>query len=99
MLRAGPGTAASVIRIHGRDDAATSRYGGSCTYVPRSPTESSLFEVVQSHLLEFLDATRRRADGAGVPAFVERELRDFLAIGPLWRLSPPDAGVRRHSRL
>ncbi|MEY4949981.1 MAG: hypothetical protein RL698_2192, partial [Pseudomonadota bacterium] len=49
---------------------------------------SPLFEVVQSHLLEFLDATRRRADGAGVPAFVERELRDFLAIGPLWRLLP-----------
>ncbi|MEY4950670.1 MAG: hypothetical protein RL698_2881, partial [Pseudomonadota bacterium] len=79
MLRAGPGTAASVIRIHGRDDAGTSRHGGPCTYVPRSPTASPLFEVVQSHLLEFLDATRRRADGAGVPAFVERELRDFLA--------------------
>ena len=44
--------------------------------------------AINSHLLEFLDATRRRADGAGVPAFVERELRDFLAIGPLWRLSP-----------
>ncbi|MFM8408695.1 MAG: transposase zinc-binding domain-containing protein [Alphaproteobacteria bacterium] len=84
MLRARPGTAACVLGTHDRDDAATSRHG-TFTYVPRSPAASPLFEIVRSHLLEFLADSRRRSDDAGVPAFVERELRDFLTCGSFAR--------------
>ena len=84
MLRARPGTAACVLGTHDRDDAATSRHG-AFTYVPRSPAASPLFEIVRSHLLEFLADSRRSSDDAGVPAFVERELRDFLGCGSFAR--------------
>ncbi len=41
---------------------------------------------MQSHLLEFLaEARRRSGDGAGVPGFVEQEMRDFLSCGSFAR--------------
>jgi hypothetical protein len=59
---------------------------GDCgAYLPRSPANGPLFEIVQAHLLEFLSEARRRSNGAGVPGFVEQELRDFLACGSLAR--------------
>jgi hypothetical protein len=34
--------------------------------------------VIDEHLDAFLETTRRQADGVALPAFVEREFRDFL---------------------
>jgi len=44
-----------------------------------------LHEVVRTHLARFLDETAAATDGAGVPRFIERELRDFLDCGDLRR--------------
>src|SRR5262249_23835407 len=54
-------------------------------YEPRSTAETVLHEVVRTHLTRFLDETAAATDGAGVPRFIERELRDFLDCGDLRR--------------
>jgi hypothetical protein len=50
-------------------------------YVRRSPAESPFFEVLKSHLLEFLTAGAPSLRRRRVPGFVEQDLRDFLACG------------------
>lgn len=42
-----------------------------------------LHAVVRAHLETFLREAARRAGGAGLPWFVEREFRDFLTCGVL----------------
>ena len=45
-----------------------------------------LYRVVQEHLATFLETAARRDDGtAGVPRFVQKELRAFLDCGVLAR--------------
>ncbi len=53
--------------------------GPSCAYVPRTPQETLLYEVLQNHLESFL--TQASADGRTLPAFVIAELRSFLRCG------------------
>jgi hypothetical protein len=52
-------------------------------YVPRAPTAGVLHDVVRRHLTTFLATVTARTDGAGVPGFIERELRGFLRCGLL----------------
>jgi Putative transposase/Transposase zinc-binding domain len=52
-------------------------------YRPRAPEGGVIHRVVREHLETFLAEARRRSHGAGLPPFVERELRDFLACGQL----------------
>ena len=54
---------------------------GRQTYVRRQPEQSVLQGVVREHLESFLAEARERGGGEGVPAFVERELREFLTCG------------------
>ena len=48
------------------------------TYVRRRPEDTVLHQVMREHLETFLAEARRRGGGAGLPRFVERELREFL---------------------
>jgi Transposase zinc-binding domain len=52
-------------------------------YRPRDAEHAVLYHVIDEHLDAFLETTRRQADGAPLPAFVEQEFRDFLACGVL----------------
>ena len=54
---------------------------GGQTYIRRHPEQSLLRTIVAEHLESFLADARRRGGGDGVPAFVERELREFLTCG------------------
>jgi hypothetical protein len=47
--------------------------------------QSVLHALVRDHLETFLAETAQRSDGAGLPAFVIREFRDFLSCGVLAR--------------
>src|SRR5262245_11384304 len=49
-------------------------------YVPRKPTESILYQLVQQHLESFLAYAREHYEG-GLPRYVEQELRGYLACG------------------
>jgi hypothetical protein len=55
------------------------------TYVRRRPEDTVLHQVVREHLETFLAESRLRGGGEGLPRFVERELREFLACGDLTR--------------
>ena len=55
------------------------RGGQPC--VRRDPERGVLQQVVRAHLETFLAEVRQRGGGAGVPRFVERELRAFLGCG------------------
>ena len=50
-------------------------------YRPRDAEHTVLHQVVATHLEAFLDAVAAAGDGAGLPQFVERELREFLTCG------------------
>ena len=53
-------------------------------YRPRSPEATVLHRVVREHLATFLeDARATSAHGFGLPGFVEREFREYLACGVL----------------
>jgi hypothetical protein len=54
---------------------------GRRTCVRRDPERGVLQQVVRAHLETFLAEVRQRGGGAGVPRFVERELRAFLGCG------------------
>ena len=56
-------------------------WGVRRTYVPRQPERMVLHRVVREHLETFLAEARQRGGGEGVPAFVEREFREFLTCG------------------
>jgi hypothetical protein len=68
--------------------AAAGGYGGNVGgmgsgYRPRAPEQGVLHIVVRTHLEAFLRAVAERAEGAGVPRFVEDEFREFLTCGVL----------------
>ena len=50
-------------------------------YRPRDAEHTVLHQVVATHLEAFLDAVAAAGDGAGLPQFVARELREFLLCG------------------
>ncbi len=52
-------------------------------YRPRDAERGVLHTVVRAHLETFLRDAAHRAEGAGLPRFVEREFRDFLTCGVL----------------
>ncbi|MDP3769179.1 MAG: transposase zinc-binding domain-containing protein, partial [Dehalococcoidia bacterium] len=52
-------------------------------YRPRQPERGVLHAVVRTHLEAFLREAAHRADGAGLPQFVEQEFREFLTCGVL----------------
>jgi hypothetical protein len=52
-------------------------------YRPRAPEHRALHTVVRTYLEAFLREAAERADGAGLPRFVEDEFRDFLTCGIL----------------
>ena len=54
------------------------------TYERRRPEETPLYRTVREELETFLAEQRaRHPEGAGVPAFVEKELRAYLRCGVL----------------
>jgi len=52
-------------------------------YRPRDAQRGVLHTVVRDHLETLLREAAHRADGAGLPRFVEQEFRDFLTCGVL----------------
>ena len=52
-------------------------------YGPRDAERGVLHTVVRAHLETFLREAAHRADGAGLPRFVEQEFRQFLTCGVL----------------
>jgi putative transposase/transposase-like zinc-binding protein len=58
---------------------------GSASYERRNPEQGVLYKVLQEHLETFLADAAEAHDGAGVPKFVEKELRAFLSCGVLAR--------------
>ncbi len=90
-----PATAPGLWRIHlwplsafvGRAYiAAMSLRAGD--YRPRNAEHTVLSRVIDEHLDVFLETARHHADGAPLPAFVEREFRDFLTCGVGRRVRP-----------
>jgi hypothetical protein len=47
-------------------------------YRPRDAEHTVLHQVIGEHLETFLRAAAEASDGVGLPAFVEREFREFL---------------------
>jgi hypothetical protein len=68
-------------------------------YRRREPEKTVLYAIVRDHLETFLSEPRRRDDGDGYPAFLEREFRRYLHCGLLARgfarLRCPDCGYER----
>ena len=58
---------------------------GSVGYVRRNPEHSLLYKIVQTQFETFLAQASEAHDTAGVPKFVEKELRAFLDCGVLAR--------------
>ncbi len=52
-------------------------------YVPRDPSQTVLYHVVADHLETFLASLDADPDARGLPAYVERELYDYLQCGVL----------------
>jgi hypothetical protein len=52
-------------------------------YVPRAPSQTVLYRVVADHLETFLASLDADPDARGLPAYVERELYDYLQCGVL----------------
>jgi hypothetical protein len=52
-------------------------------YQPRSAERSVLHTIVREHLETFLREAAERAEGTGLPDFVEQEFRNFLTCGVL----------------
>ncbi len=55
----------------------------SLPYGPRDPSQTVLYRVVADHLETFLAALDADPDAKGLPAYVERELYDYLQCGVL----------------
>ena len=58
---------------------------GAHPYVRRQPENGVLHRMLREHLETFLEEARLRGGGEGLPAFIERELREFLSCGVLAR--------------
>src|SRR5919202_1074232 len=52
-------------------------------YVPRDPSQTAFYRVVADHLETFLVSLDADPDAKGLPAYVERELYDYLQCGIL----------------
>src|SRR5215471_8204209 len=52
-------------------------------YVPRDPSQTILYRVVADHLEAFLASLDADPDARGLPAYVARELYDYLQCGVL----------------
>src|SRR5919197_3730625 len=55
------------------------------SYAPRDPSQTVLYRVVADHLETFLTSLDADPDAKGLPAYVERELYDYLQCGILAR--------------
>ena len=55
----------------------------SASYVPRDPSQTVLYTAVADHLETFLASLDADPDAKGLPAYVERELYDYLQCGIL----------------
>src|SRR5262249_38097284 len=55
----------------------------SPSYIPRDPSQTVLYHVVADHLETFLASLDADPDARGLPAYVERELYDYLQCGVL----------------
>ena len=53
------------------------------TYAPRDPSRTVLYHVIAEHLETFLPSLDADPDATGLPAYVERELYDYLQCGIL----------------
>ena len=53
------------------------------TYEPRDPSQTVLYSVVADHLETFLASLDADPDARGLPAYVQRELYDYLQCGIL----------------
>jgi hypothetical protein len=74
----------AVRRIEPSWSLGSSFVPASAGYRPRTPEKTVLHKVVREHLSTFLlEARGNDPDGEGVPAFIEDELRKFLACGSL----------------
>ena len=69
---------------HTHDHVGRPRVGNT-GYARRNPEHSVLYKVVQEQLETFLAQAAETHDPAGVPKFVENELRAFLDCGVLAR--------------
>jgi hypothetical protein len=52
-------------------------------YQPRAAETTVVHRVVRDHLETFLQRAAARSDGAGLPAFVERQLHSVIRCGVL----------------
>src|SRR4030095_9622568 len=52
-------------------------------YEPRDPSQTLLYQVVADHLETFLALLDADPDAQGLPAYVQRELYDYLQCGVL----------------
>jgi hypothetical protein len=57
----------------------------AAVYRRRSPERGALWAVLNQHLEPFLAKAACASDGTGLPSFVQRELRGYLACGVLAR--------------
>jgi len=56
----------------------------TAVYQPRRPERTVVYQVVQGHLETWLEETRSRdPDGEPVPAYIERDFRQYLTCGIL----------------
>ena len=53
------------------------------SYVRRDPSTTVLYHVVADHLETFLASLDAEPDARGLPAYVQRELYDYLQCGIL----------------
>ena len=61
----------------------STRSAGARSYERRAPDEGILFQVLNEHLEPFLATAAEAGDGVGVPAFVQKELRNYISCGIL----------------
>ena len=71
--------------LAGDRDPTHSASGHGLAYRPRSPADGVLHRIVREHLESFMLEVSARADGHGLPSFVERELREFITCGAFAR--------------
>ena len=55
----------------------------SPSYIPRDPSQTVLYTAVADHLETFLASLDADPDARGLPAYVERELYDYVQCGVL----------------
>ena len=61
----------------------SARSTGARSYERRAPDQGILFQVLNEHLESFWARAAEAGDGVGVPAFVQKGLRNYLSCGIL----------------